>query len=174
MALLPVRLLPDPVLRRKAASVEAVDDDMRRLLKDMLETMYDANGIGLAAPQVGVSRRAIVVDCAGDEEDPQPICMVNPEITWRSEERFTREEGCLSIPNHHGDVTRPEAVTIRYLDGDGGEREMSADGLLATCIQHEVDHLDGILFIDHLSRLKRDMIIRKITKEARQEARDGD
>ena len=171
MALLPVRLLPDPVLRRKAAPVEAVDDEVRELLEDMLETMYDAPGVGLAAPQVGVSKRVVVMDCGEDEEEPRPIRMVNPEITWRSEEMVTREEGCLSIPDHHGDVSRPGEVTVRYLDENGKEREMTADGLLATCVQHEIDHLDGVLFIDHLSRLKREMITRKMTKEARLDSR---
>ena len=174
MALLPIRLLPDPVLRRKAAPVEAVDDSVRGLIGDMLETMYDAPGIGLAAPQVGVSKRVVVIDCSSDDEDGQsPICMVNPEITSRSDETATREEGCLSIPDHHGDVERPAEVAVRYLDEAGAERELAADGLLATCIQHEIDHLDGVLFIDHLSRLKRDMIVRKMTKEARAGDRDA-
>ena len=174
MALLPVRLLPDPVLRRRADPVEAVDDAVRQLLEDMLETMYDAPGVGLAAPQVGVSKRAIVMDCSAEEENPQPMRMVNPEITVRSGETATEEEGCLSIPDYKGDVTRPREITVRYLDENGRPRELAAEGLLAICIQHEVDHLDGILFIDHLSRLKRDMIIRKMSKGARVGARgDG-
>ena len=173
MAVLPVRQLPDPVLRGKSVPVETVDDDMRRLLDDMLETMYDAPGIGLAAPQVGVPKRAIVMDCSPEEAARGPIRMVNPEITRRSEDTETREEGCLSIPDHKGDVTRPREITVRYLDENGKARELTTDGLLATCIQHEVDHLDGILFIDHLSRVKRDMIIRKMSKAARADVRDG-
>ena len=171
MALLPIRLLPDPVLRRKSAPVEAVDDSVRQLLDDMFETMYNAPGVGLAAPQVGVSKRVVVMDCGEDEESQQPIRMVNPEITWRSEEMVTREEGCLSIPDHRGNVSRHDAVTVRYLDESGKEQELTANGLLATCVQHEIDHLDGILFIDHLSRLKREMITRKMTKEARLDSR---
>ena len=172
MTLLSVRLLPDPVLRKQAVPVDKVDDAVRGLLDDMLETMYAAPGIGLAAPQVGVSKRVIVMDCSEDEDEPQPIRMVNPEITRRSEETAKHEEGCLSIPDYKGDVTRPREITVRYLDENGKKRELTTDGLLATCIQHEVDHLDGVLFIDYLSRLKREMITRKMTKEARLEARD--
>ena len=173
MAVLPVRLLPDPVLRRQATPVEAVDGSVRQLLDDMLETMYNAPGIGLAGPQVGISKRVIVMDCSDDDERPNPIRMVNPEITERSEEIATQEEGCLSVPGYHGDVARPVEVKVRYIDENGKKREMTADGLLATCIQHEVDHLDGVLFIDYLSRVRRDMIIRKLTKEARLDARDN-
>ena len=174
MTLLAVRLLPDPVLRQRAAPVDEVDDTVRKLLDDMLETMYEAPGIGLAAPQVGLSMRVIVMDCSEDEEAPQPIRMVNPEITWRSDEAATHEEGCLSIPDHKGDVTRPAEIKVRYLDENGKECELATGGLLATCIQHEVDHLDGVLFIDYLSRLKREMITRRMTKEARLESRgDG-
>ena len=173
MAVLPVRMLPDPALRRRAAPVETVDDTVRRLIEDMLETMYDAPGIGLAAPQVGVSKRVVVVDCSDDDGPRQPIRMVNPEIVWQSGESSTREEGCLSVPGFHGEVSRPSGIKVRYLDEDGKEREIASEGLLATCIQHEVDHLDGVLFIDYLSRLKRDMINRKLAKEARLDVRGG-
>ncbi len=167
MAIMPIVLIPDPVLRQKAAPVDGVDDAIRQLMDDMLETMYDAPGIGLAAPQVGISKRVIVMDCSDDDDKPEPIKMANPEIISLSEEKSTMEEGCLSIPDQRGDVTRPSAITVRYLDENNTQQELSCDGLLAVCIQHEVDHLNGVMFIDYLSRLKRDMIIRKMTKEAR-------
>ena len=167
MAIRPIVILPDPVLRRKAEPVAAVDADIRQLMDDMLETMYDAPGIGLAAPQVGVSSRVIVMDCSEDEEAPEPLKMANPEIIWTSEETDKLEEGCLSIPGHRGDVTRPKEIELTYLDENGAAQQLRTGGLLAVCIQHEIDHLDGVLFIDYLSRLKRDMIIRKMTKEAR-------
>lgn len=167
MAIMPIVLIPDPVLRQKAAPVDGVDDAIRQLMDDMLETMYDAPGIGLAAPQVGISKRVIVMDCSDDDDKPEPIKMANPEIISLSEEKSTMEEGCLSIPDQRGDVTRPSAITVRYLDEYNTQQELSCDGLLAVCIQHEVDHLNGVMFIDYLSRLKRDMIIRKMTKEAR-------
>ncbi|MGC6485679.1 MAG: peptide deformylase [Candidatus Puniceispirillales bacterium] len=169
MAIRPIVILPDPVLRRKADPVAAVDDGVRSLMDDMLETMYDAPGIGLAAPQIGISSRVIVMDCSDDEESPQPLKMANPEIIWKSEEQAVLEEGCLSIPGHRGDVSRPQEIEVTYLDEAGGEQRLRTGGLLAVCIQHEIDHLDGVLFIDYLSRLKRDMIIRKMTKEARLE-----
>ena len=167
MAIKPIVLLPDPVLRAKAAPVAAVDADIQALMDDMLETMYDAPGIGLAAPQIGISKRVIVMDCSDDENQPEPIKMANPEIIAASEDTSTMEEGCLSIPDHRGEVTRPSAITVRYLDEHGQAQEHDCDGLLAVCIQHEIDHLNGVLFIDYLSRLKRDMIIRKMTKDAR-------
>ena len=167
MAIMPIVLIPDPVLRQKAAPVDGVDDAIRQLMDDMLETMYDAPGIGLAAPQVGISKRVIVMDCSDDDDKPEPIKMANPEIISLSEEKSTMEEGCLSIPDQRGDVTRPSAITVRYLDENNTQQELACDGLLAVCIQHEVDHLNGVMFIDYLSRLKRDMIIRKMTKEAR-------
>ena len=167
MAIMPIVLIPDPVLRQKAAPVDGVDDAIRQLMDDMLETMYDAPGIGLAAPQVGISKRVIVMDCSDDDDKPEPIKMANPEIISLSEEKSTMEEGCLSIPDQRGDVTRPSAITVRYLDENNTQQELSCDGLLAVCIQHEVDHLNGVMFIDYLSRLERDMIIRKMTKEAR-------
>jgi len=158
-------LLADPVLRQKAEPVKEVDEDIRHLLDDMVETMYDAVGIGLAAPQIGISKRLIVMDCAKDDNPPEIWKMVNPEIIRRSDETSKIEEGCLSIPGYNGDVARPAEVDVRYLDSDGNLQEMTATGLLAACVQHEIDHLDGVLFIDHLSRLKRDMILRKIAKD---------
>lgn len=172
MALLPVITAPDPILTRKAKPVPTVTDRIRRLLDDMLETMYQAPGIGLAANQVGVLERVIVCDVAGREEGeaPQPYRMVNPELVWVSEEDSTYNEGCLSVPEHYADVIRPASIRVRYWDEKGKSREMKADGLLATCIQHEIDHLDGILFIDHLSALKRNVILRKLLKAKKAES----
>ena len=167
MAIMPIVLLPDPVLREVAVDVDTVDSTVQQLMDDMLETMYDAPGIGLAAPQVGISKRVIVMDCSDDDDKPEPIKMANPEIISLSEEKSTMEEGCLSIPDHRGEVTRPNAITVRYLDENNTAQELSCDGLLAVCIQHEIDHLNGVMFIDYLSRIKRDMIIRKMMKEAR-------
>ena len=164
MAKLPIIVAPDPRLKIKAKPVDAVDDDVRKLMDDMLETMYGAQGIGLAAPQVGDKRRVIVVDVAREGEDPQPMFLANPQIVGVSDDDRTHEEGCLSLPEHYAEVVRPDAVRIRYLDRENEIREIDADGLLATCIQHEIDHLDGILFVDHVSALKRNMILRKLTK----------
>jgi peptide deformylase len=168
MALLPILVAPDPRLKLKAAPVAQVDDEIRRLMDDMLETMYEAPGIGLAAPQVGVSKRVLVLDVARDGEAKAPMCLANPELVWLSDEDATYEEGCLSVPEHYADVVRPAAIRVRFLDRDNEIRELAADGLLATVIQHEMDHLDGILFIDHLSSLKRNMILRKLVKTRRQ------
>jgi peptide deformylase len=164
MAILPIIVAPDPRLKRKCAPVERVDAETRRLMDDMLETMYEAPGIGLAAPQVGVTKRVIVVDVAGKDEARQPYLMADPELLWVSDEDATYEEGCLSLPEHYAEVARPAAIKVRYLDRDNEIRELDADGLLATCIQHEMDHLDGILFVDHISALKRNMILRKLLK----------
>lgn len=164
MTVLPVIVAPDPRLKIKAKPVDAVDDDVRQFMDDMLESMYAANGIGLAAPQVGDDRRVIVVDVARPEEDPQPIAMANPQIVEVAAEDRIHEEGCLSLPEQYAEVVRPDFITVRYLDRDNEIRELKADGLLATCIQHEIDHLDGILFVDHVSALKRNMILRKLTK----------
>lgn len=158
-------LLADPVLRQKAESVTDIDEDIRQLLDDMVETMYDAVGIGLAAPQIGISKRLIVMDCAKDDSPPEIWKMINPEIINRSEDTAKMEEGCLSIPGYNGDVIRPAEVEVRYIDIEGNVQQMTASGLLAACVQHEIDHLDGVLFIDHLSRLKRDMILRKVAKD---------
>ena len=164
MALLPIIVAPDPRLKKVSAPVERVDDEIRTLMDDMLETMYQAPGIGLAAPQVGVLKRVIVVDVARKDEPRQPYQLVNPELVSVSDDDATYEEGCLSLPEHYAEVVRPAAITVRYLDRDGEIRELDADGVLATCIQHEMDHLEGILFVDHLSALKRNMILRKLAK----------
>lgn len=168
MAVLPILTAPDPRLKNKAARVDKVDDSVRRLMDDMLETMYKAPGIGLAAPQVGVSQRVIVVDIGKDENDRQPVRMANPEIVWVSEDDNSYEEGCLSVPEHYAQVVRPRAIRVRYLDAQNEIREMEADGLMATVLQHEMDHLDGVLFIDHLSSLKRNMILRKLLKSKKE------
>ena len=164
MALLPVIVAPDPRLKQISAPVERVDDDLRRLMDDMIETMYRAPGVGLAAPQVGVLKRVIVFDITKKDEARRPYCLVNPELLWVSDEAISNEEGCLSLPEHYAGVVRPAAIRVRYLDREGEVRELDAEGLLATCIQHEMDHLEGILFVDHLSALKRNMILRKLVK----------
>jgi len=164
MAIRPIIIAPDPVLKAKAKPVTEIDGRIAKLMDDMLETMYKAPGIGLAAPQVGILDRVIVLDVAGEDEPPQPFLMANPEIVMASDELSVHNEGCLSIPDLYADVTRPKQVRVRYLDRGGEVREMDADGLLATCVQHEIDHLNGILFIDHLSLLKRNMILRKLQK----------
>ena len=170
MALLPIITAPDPRLKIRARPVPAVDAKVRRLMDDMLETMYQAIGIGLAAPQVGQSSRVIVLDVAREGEKPQPIRLANPEILWRSSELATFSEGCLSLPEHYADVTRSAEVRLRYLDQENEIREMHAKGLFATCLQHEIEHLDGILFVDHLSLVKRGMILRKLAKAKRSRA----
>jgi peptide deformylase len=170
MAKLNIIIAPDPVLKTKARKVEKVDDRIRKLMDDMLETMYAAPGVGLAAPQVGVLERVIVLDVAGKDEEPRPMRLVNPEIVWASEDLAVAQEGCLSIPEQWADVTRPAAVKVRYLDENGTQREVEADGLLAVCLQHEIDHLDGVLFVDHLSPLKRNMIMRKLAKWKKSQA----
>jgi peptide deformylase len=167
MAVLPIITAPDPRLKIKARTVAAVDDDIRRLMDDMLETMKKAIGIGLAAPQVGVAKRVIVIDVAREGEEPQPMMLANPEILWRSSEEATFSEGCLSLPEHYAEVTRPEKIRLRYLDYQNEIREIEAEGLLATCLQHEIDHLDGVLFVDHISLVKRGMILRKLAKAKR-------
>lgn len=167
MPLLPIIALPDPVLRQVSTPIETVDDDLRRLIDNMLETMYDAPGIGLAAVQVGIPKRLFVIDAAGDDDKPNPIAFINPEIVALAPTTRVHEEGCLSIPDVRVDVERPDALTVRYIDRDGHPAELQATGLLATAIQHENDHLDGRLIVDYLSRLKRDMIIRKFKKQQR-------
>ncbi|HLY46209.1 MAG TPA: peptide deformylase [Stellaceae bacterium] len=170
MALLPIITAPDPRLKLKAKPVAAVDAKVRRLMDDMLETMYHSIGIGLAAPQVGVAQRVLVVDVARDGEPPQPMRIANPEILWRSDELMIGNEGCLSLPEHYADVERPTAIRLRYLDHENEIRELEAKGLLATCVQHEIDHLDGLLFVDHISALKRGIILRKLAKTKRSRA----
>ena len=169
MAKLTVLTAPDPRLKVKAKPVTKVDKDVRKLMDDMLETMYLAPGIGLAAPQVGVAKRVIVLDIAGKDEDPAPLKMANPQIIWKSEETVTYEEGCLSVPEHYADVKRPSKIRVRYIDHENEIRELDAEGLLATCIQHEMDHLEGVLFIDKISALKRGMILRKLAKARKAE-----
>jgi peptide deformylase len=167
MALRPIITAPDPRLKIKARPVAAVDGEVRRLMDDMLETMRHSIGIGLAAPQVGVAKRVIVVDVAREDEKPQPMMLANPEILWRSPELTTASEGCLSLPEHYADVTRPAQIRLRYLDYQNDIREIEASGMLATCVQHEIDHLDGVLFVDHISMVKRGMILRKLAKSKR-------
>jgi peptide deformylase len=164
MAKRDIIILPDPLLRKVSESVKTVDAPTRKLLDDMLETMYDAPGIGLAAVQIGVPRRLVVIDTAKEGEEKQPLFFVNPEITWSSEEQSDYEEGCLSIPEFYDMVTRPREVRVRYLDRQGEAQELHASGVLATCIQHEIDHLNGVLFIDHLTKLKRDRVVKKFAK----------
>ena len=172
MALRPIITLPDPKLRLVSRKIERIDDALRRLIDDMIETMHEAPGVGLAAIQVGEPIRVLVVDVAKKDEPPQPQVFVNPEIAWLSEERAIYEEGCLSIPEYYAEVERPASVRARALDRDGKLREILAEGLLATVLQHEVDHLDGVLFIDHISKLKRDRVIKKFQKAAKR-AGDG-
>lgn len=169
MAKLPILTIPDPILRKTAAPVERVDSELIQLADNMLETMYAAPGVGLAAPQVGVLRRMVVLDVAGDDDEPRPLVLINPEIVTLGSEMRVYEEGCLSIPEIKVEIERPSTLTVRYLDRDGKPQQLDADGLLATAIQHEVDHLDGRLIIDFLTRLKRDMIIRKFRKQAKSE-----
>ena len=165
MATLDIITIPDPILRKVSAPIERFDDELRQLIDDMLETMYEAPGIGLAGVQVAVPRRVIVLDVMRDEDVPKnPIAMINPEIVWRGEEPRVHEEGCLSIPEFYAEIERPSEVRVAFLDRDGQPREMHCEDLLATVVQHEVDHLDGKLFIDYLSRLKRDRLVKKFIK----------
>ena len=165
MTLLDILQPPHPTLKRRAEPVAGIDDDLLRLMDRMLDTMYEAPGIGLAAPQVGVSRRVMVIDTS--EEKDQPLRLVNPRVTWASDEHAVAEEGCLSLPGQFAEVKRPAAVKVSYLDERESEREIEAEGLLARCLQHEIDHLDGILLVDHLSALKRNMILRRLIKQRR-------
>ncbi len=167
MALRDILVLPDPRLRQVSDPVKTVDADLRRLVEDMFETMYDAPGIGLAAIQVGVPKRIITLDLAKKDDKPEPQVFINPEIVSASQEKGTYEEGCLSIPEYYEEVERPAQVKVKYLDLDWKPREIEASGLLATCLQHEIDHLNGVLFIDHISKLKRDRVIKKFVKAAK-------
>jgi peptide deformylase len=172
MPKLEILTIPDPILRQKSEPVGNVTDETRRFMDEMLKTMYEAPGVGLAAVQVAEPVRIITIDVAREEEPKDPLFLVNPEIVWRTEdERSVYEEGCLSIPDYYAEVERPAKVRVRYLGYDGKPHEREADGLLATCIQHEVDHLNGVLFIDYLSKLKRDLVVRKFTKAAREKER---
>ena len=167
MAIRPILTLPDPRLRAVADPIEGVDDEVRTLAKDMLDTMYDAPGVGLAAPQIGVMKRIVVMDLAKEGDPADPIVMINPEILSLSEDTVVTEEGCLSIPELYYDVERAAEVTVQYTDLDGQEVTREAGDRLAVCIQHEIDHLDGVLYIDYLSRLKRDRVLKKFQKAAR-------
>lgn len=168
MAVLPIVIAPDPRLKQVAKPVGTVDADVRRLMDDMLDTMYAAPGIGLAAPQVGVLKRVIVIDVAREGEPPRPVRMADPEILWVSDDLNVHEEGCLSLPEAYEEVTRPARVGVRYRDETDTVREIEAEGLLAICVQHEIDHLSGTLFVDHLSNLRRNMILRKLQKRKKQ------
>ncbi len=169
MAILPIREAPDPLLKTVSTAIDVVDDAVRSLIDDMFETMYDAPGIGLAAVQVGVPKRLLVIDLQEKDEETgetvrDPRVFINPEILEESEELAVYNEGCLSVPDQYADVMRPAVIRAKWLDANGAAHEEELDGLLATCLQHEMDHLEGILFIDHLSKLKRDMLMKKLTK----------
>ena len=179
MAIRKILTEPNKILREKSLRVENVDKDIQRLMDDMLETLYAAPGIGLAAIQVGVAKRVIVMDISRDrdrdkdkdkDKEPKknPMYFVNPEIVWKSEDKFTYEEGCLSVPNQFAEIDRPKQCHVKHLDYNGQPQELKADGLLSTCIQHEIDHLEGILFIDYLSKLKKEMIIKKLSKQTKE------
>ncbi|WP_421592233.1 peptide deformylase [Shinella sp. M27] len=167
MTIKPLIILPDPILRQVSSTIETIDSEVTKLADDMLETMYDAPGIGLAAIQIGIARRMLVLDVSKDGEDKQPLVFINPEIVASTDARSVYEEGCLSIPDYYAEVERPAGITVKHLDRDGKQQLTEADGLLATCLQHEIDHLNGVLFIDHISKLKREMVIRKFTKAAK-------
>jgi peptide deformylase len=167
MTIKPLIILPDPLLRQVSKPIERVDAETKRLARDMLDTMYDAPGIGLAAVQIGVGRRMLVIDVSREDEEKTPLVFINPEILSSSDEPSVYEEGCLSIPDYYAEVERPAQVTVKYIDREGKDQTIDAEGLLATCLQHEIDHLNGILFIDHISRLKREMVIKKFTKAAK-------
>jgi len=169
MSVLEILKEPDPILRKKSDEVSKVDNDIRALMDNMLETMYQAPGIGLAAPQVGILKKVIVIDLAKEDEPKKPLFIVNPKIIWKSDELSSREEGCLSIPGYFAEVVRPAKCKLQYLDYDGKQQEIEAEDLLSTCIQHEVDHCDGVLFIDYLSKLKKDMIIKKLIKAKKEQ-----
>lgn len=171
MSTRPLVILPAPQLRLTSAPIARVDDGVRKLAQDMLETMYAAPGIGLAAVQVGEMNRLITIDVSHDDDAKEPRVFINPEILWKSEELSVYEEGCLSIPEYYEEVERPARVRVRYTNLAGEPEELEADGLLATCLQHEIDHLDGVLFIDHLSKLKRDRVTKKFAKAAKEKMR---
>ena len=168
MALRDIVILPDNILKQQSRDFAVVDADVRDLADDMFDTMYDAPGIGLAAVQIGLLKRMVVIDVSPQDEPRNPVCMINPKIIWSSPEMSEYEEGCLSIPEVYDVVTRPAEVKVQYLDRQGAECERHCDGLLSTCVQHEIDHLNGVLFIDHLTRLKRDRVIKKFVKAAKQ------
>ncbi|SFM59607.1 peptide deformylase [Methylobacterium pseudosasicola] len=170
MTIRPLVILPDAVLRRNSDPVGPITPEIRTLVADMFETMYDAPGVGLAAIQVGVAKRVVTIDTSKEEGVRDPRVFIDPEIVWSSEEKRVYDEGCLSIPEYYAEVERPDRVRVKFRDLDGNEQEIEADGLLATCIQHEIDHLNGVLFIDHISKLKRDRVIKRFTKAAKRDA----
>jgi peptide deformylase len=170
MSIKPLVIIPDSKLRLRSEPVKDITDEIRRLADDMLETMYDAPGVGLAAIQIGVPVRMVTMDVSKSEDERQPLVLINPEIVWASEEKRVYEEGCLSIPEYYEEVERPDRVRFRYMNLQGETVEQDADGLMATCVQHEIDHLNGVLFIDHLSKLKRDRVMTKFKKAAKREA----
>lgn len=170
MSIQPLVLLPDPILREISKPIEHIDSNIQKLADDMLQTMYDAQGIGLAAIQIGVPLRMLVVDISEKETQKEPLVVINPEILWLSDERNIYKEGCLSIPEYYAEVERPKQLRIRYRNREGKRIETEADDLLATCLQHEIDHLNGCLFIDHISKIKRDMVIRKFKKRAKEKS----
>jgi len=167
MAVRDILILPEKRLRLKSEPVKAIDNSVRALIDDMFETMYAAPGIGLAAIQIGVPQRVVTMDLAKKDEPKNPQVFINPEVIWKSAEQAAYEEGCLSIPEYYEEVERPKAVRVKYLDRDGTQQEIEADGLLATCLQHEIDHINGILFIDYISKLKRDMVMKRFKKAAK-------
>jgi peptide deformylase len=167
MAIRDIIILPDKRLRLSSEPIKRIDAGVRKLVEEMLETMYDAPGIGLAAIQVGVAKRVVTMDLSKKDDERAPQVFINPEVTWASEEKSTYEEGCLSIPEYYEEVERPARVKVKYLDLDGKEHEIEADGLFATCLQHEIDHTNGVLFIDHISKLKRDRVTKKFAKAAK-------
>jgi len=167
MALRDILVIPDKRLRFKSEPVKTIDNPLRTLVEDMFETMYAAPGIGLAAIQIGVPKRVVTMDLAKKDEPKAPQVFINPEVTWKSDEEATYEEGCLSIPEYYEEVTRPSKVRVKYLDLDGKQHEIEAEGLLATCLQHEIDHTNGVLFIDYISKLKRDIVVKKFRKAAK-------
>ncbi|AFR25814.1 peptide deformylase [Bartonella quintana] len=168
MPIKPLVILPDPILREVSKPVEHVDSTIQKLADDMLETMYDAQGVGLAAIQIGIPLRMLVIDVSRNETQKNPLVIINPEILWLSDERNICKEGCLSIPEYYTEIERPKRLCVRYQDREGKQTEIEADHLLATCLQHEIDHLNGRLFIDHISKIKRDMVIRKFKKRAKE------
>lgn len=169
MAILPILTVPDPILKKKSKPVKKVDDKLRAFMDDMLESMYAAPGVGLAAVQVGKLLRILVIDTSPDDEDPNPQFFINPEITWTSEDMAVYNEGCLSVPEQYADIERPAECKLKFIDYDGEDREVHAKGLLATCVQHEMDHLNGIVFIDYLSKIKRSMYVRKVKKYVKEQ-----
>lgn len=169
MSIKPIIILPDPILREISKPVESINDALRQLADDMLETMYAAPGIGLAAIQIAEPIRLLVMDVADKDQPKAPMVMFNPKVIWSSDERNTYEEGCLSIPDYYAEVERPKMVRVTYIDFNGKAQEIAADDLLATCVQHEIDHLDGKLFIDHLSRIKREMVVKKFKKRVKEQ-----